>query len=634
MCGIVGGVGNISDSLMKDMLESMSHRGPDNQGSISIDGTVHLGHSRLSIIDLSSASNQPLWDVSGRACIVFNGEIYNYRELRDELASNGYSFTSNGDAEVLLNLYLHFGEDALSHLNGIFSFAIWDSEKNHLFLARDHFGVKPLYYVKNSEGFFFASEIKSLLKLPSVSREINYDAIFRSIVFLWSPGPKTILKQVKKLEPGSYLLVKNAEVVRCQEYWSWPEYNPIGDVESSKFSVISALDNSVADQLVSDVPLGAFLSGGLDSSLLVAMACKKSGKELPCFTIKSVEKGGDNDGFSDDLPYAKKVANTLGCPLTIVEATPDIVSDLRSMLYHLDEPQADPAPLNVSMICKKAKEMGVKVLLSGAGGDDVFSGYRRHYAIKSERYWSWLPKPVRSFLKAIAISLPKEDPRLRRLSKAFSYADFSGDERILSYFYWVNPEVVNSLMTPEVKSQLSDNPMKEILDSMKKVKSRDRLERMLYLERRYFMVDHNFNYTDKMSMAHSIEVRVPFLDARVASAAAKISSSDKQRGRQGKWILKKSAESFLPKDIIYRPKSGFGAPLRAWLKGELKGMVDDVLSEKSLKARGIFSYEKVRQLIIEDRAGKHDYSYPIFALLCLEIWMRIFIDGDESGVKL
>jgi asparagine synthase (glutamine-hydrolysing) len=607
------------------MVHKMAHRDPDNLDWLSQDN-VHLGHARLSIIDLSAKSNQPLWDSKKRAAIVFNGEIYNYQSLRDELIELGVSFESGGDAEVLLNLYLQFGDEGLSKLEGMFSFCIWDTQQKHLVLARDPFGVKPLYYTTTQDGFFFASEIKSLLELPNIDKSLSHEALLRSLVFLYSPGETTLLKQVKKLKPGHVMVASEKGIISCQRYWAWPQYQPQTEtLESYTKKVLSAVQTAVDSQLVADVKVGSFLSGGLDSSLLVAMASKN--QDIPCFTIDTTGgKKGVNDGFEDDLPYAKRVAEHLNVPLNVLSATPDIVKQLPEMIYHLDELQADPAPLNVMMICEHAKAQGVKVLLSGAGGDDVFSGYRRHVAIQFERYWRGLPRFLRAALKHTTKALPKRSPVLRRIAKAFSYADLNESERLLSYFYWIDPSVVRDLFKPSIQMQLAEQPMQFMLDELDGLSTDSPLEKMLHVERNYFLVDHNFNYTDKMSMARGVEVRVPFLDNGVAQMASTLPDGIKQKGKQGKWILKKAAEALLPKSIIYRPKSGFGAPLRRWLQGELAPMVDDLLSEKTLLARGVFEPDKVKALIQADRAGKEDYSYPIFALLCFEIWCQTFID--------
>jgi len=630
MCGIVGAESSNSKQVVEQMLERLKYRGPDHVALTTIE-QLTIGHARLSILDISSSSNQPLWDVTKRACIVFNGEIYNYKALRSELKAVGYSFSSQGDAEVIINMYLEYGVAAFERLRGIFALAIWDMDKRELILARDAFGVKPLYYTESSNGFYFASEIKALLVAHDLSLELNYDALLRSVVFLWSPGPETVLSGIHKLEPGHYLKVKDKKISEKVMYSQWPSYLPGSGRAQEHFDELeSCLRESVRAQLVADVAVGAFLSGGLDSSLIVAMASEIYGNKLECFTIDSTEGNSKNDGFADDLPYAKAAASHVNVPLNIVEAKPDIIKYLSWMIYHLDEPQADPAPINVAMIARAARKKGIKVLFSGAGGDDVFSGYRRHYAIKLERFWSWLPSGGRAILKSSTRKLPKSNPVFRRISKMFAYADLNSDDRLLSYFYWISPDIAYSLFTDEAKQKMSENPFSSLISEIEQLSTKDPLEKMLYLERKYFLVDHNFNYTDKMSMAYGVEVRVPFLDRRVVEYASKIPSKLKQRGKQGKWILKKVAERYLPKSIIYRPKTGFGAPLRSWLQNDLKEVVDELLGKESLEKRGIFKFDAVQSLIDADREGAEDYAYPIFSLVCIEVWCRIFIDGDES----
>lgn len=634
MCGIAGCYGDLDKSELLKMVHSIKHRGPDNQGHEIIEN-ISLGHSRLSIIDLTEASNQPMWDVDRKACIVFNGEIYNFKELREELIQLGYDFQSAGDTEVVLNLYLHHREKMFDKLSGIFSFAIYDSETKELLLARDSYGVKPLYYFQNERGFYFSSELKSLL--PLIAKEnlkLNFEAIFRTILFLWSPGPFTLINDILKLEAGHYLVVKDHQVVKHQKYWQWPEYKPSkSSISDICDDLQSALSYSVKEQLVSDVPIGAFLSGGLDSSLIASLAKNAGIDNLQCFTISSLRGGNDNDGFVNDLPYAKQVADYLDYPLKIVESKPDLLNLLPKMIYHLDEPQGDVAPLNVALICEQSKKMGINVLLSGAGGDDLFTGYRRHHAAYYEKYWTKLPLILRRILKIGSQKLPKSNALSRRLAKAFSFADLSGDERLLSYFYWMDPKLVRDLFTPEVAEQLSENPNQFILNELAKRPESEKVERMLYLEKKYFLVDHNFNYTDKMSMAYGVEVRVPFLDKKVVNIASTTPVRLKLKKGHGKWILKKMAENHLPSSVIYRPKAGFGGPLRHWMRHDLRPLVEEILSEKNIIRRKIFNPVKIRELIDKNNNGAEDYSYPLFTILCMEIWCKIFMDGDLEGIS-
>lgn len=631
MCGIAGFQGRKPAELLTRMADAIQHRGPDHLAIHHLpDNRTGLAHARLSIIDLSSASNQPLWDVTHSHCIVFNGEIYNYKSLRDSLITKGYRFNSSGDAEVLLNLYKEYGLDFLSRLNGIFAFAIWCEQDKTLFVARDQMGVKPLYYSEPQTGFVFSSEIKSLLCDQSISREIDRAAISLYLQYLWCPSPLTPLSQVKKLEPGHYLKVQDGKVVEHRQYFTLPVGidRDLG-FEQSRSLLYSALQNSVERQLVADVKVGAFLSGGLDSSAVAAFASRKLGAEnLPCYTIEF--SGAKGEGMQDDLPYARKVAKHLGVSLEVVKITPDIIEDLPKLIFMLDEPQADLAPLNAWYISGLAHKRGIKVLLSGAGGDDLLTGYRRHYALSKERYWAWLPRWARTVLEKGSGTLPKGNPSLRRIAKAFEYASLDENDRLYTYFHWVKNDVVSGLFSEPLTS--SNDPLASFAQSLPG--DITALQKMLLLDSKFFLVDHNFNYTDKVSMAESVEVRVPLVDMEMVSTAARIPDRYKQHGQHGKWIFKKCMEPLLPLDVIYRPKTGFGAPVRSWLRNELRPTVDSLLSRESVTRRGLFNYEKIRTLIEKDRSGSIDAAYTVLSLMSIEIWCRQFIDVPTPECRL
>lgn len=339
------------------------------------------------------------------------------------------------------------------------------------------------------------------------------------------------------------------------------------------------------------------------------------------------DKAAKQEGMTNDLPYAKKVAKHLGVDLLTVHVGPEMADELATMIYHLDEPQADPAPLNVLFISRLAREQGIKVLLSGAGGDDIFSGYRRHKALMMEKYWAWLPQSIRHTMSETSKMLPNKPASLRRLAKAFRYANLDGDSRIASYFNWLDPNSVNSLFSDDLRSELSFcNPLEQSLADIPE--NIPALNRMLFLEQKHFLADHNLNYTDKMSMAAGVEVRVPLLDPDLVELAARLPIKYKQRGSEGKWIFKKAMEGILPNDVIYRPKTGFGTPMRSWLHGPLKTLVRDILSESSINKRKWFDSKTVNRLLHEDEIGIVDGSYTIFALLCIELWARIFLDEN------
>lgn len=632
MCGISGFSGDFDPGLLEEMNLVQSHRGPDGEGTFyDAQARVGLAHRRLAVLDLSERGHQPMWDITHGACITFNGEVFNFRELRKELQADGFRFRSASDTEVLLNLYRRDGEAMLSRLNGQFAFAIWDPARRQMFLARDQFGIKPLYYATTRAGFLFASELKALLCEETLDRDLDLEAIHYHLTYLWSPAPHTMLQAVRKLEPGHAMIVRSGNIDRNWRFAVQPFSQGIEPVraEDAAQKVRSAIRSAVQRQMFADVPVGAFLSGGLDSSAVVAFAREFSPSKLQCFTTAFRSDSLRDEGMPDDLPYAQRVARHLEVDLHTVNVGPEMADHFEDMVYLLDEPQADPAALNVLFISRLARECGINVLLSGAGGDDVFSGYRRHYALMLEPYWSWLPQPMRRVLAAAARGFPQNAPLTRRISKAFRYARLDADERIESYFFWADPEMVLSLYGPTMIDAKVEPPT-PLLKSLKELGSEvPPLNRMLALEQRFFLPDLNLHYADKMCMASGVEARVPLLDPEVVALAARLPIEYKQRGRQGKWILRKAMEPYLPGDVIHRPKTGFGVPVRRWLRNELRPLVDEVLSSSSLRERGLFDPDPVQRLIANDRAGRIDGAYTILSLLCIELWCRRFLSAPR-----
>lgn len=611
-----------------------AHRGPDDRGQYyDVNARVALGHVRLSILDLSPLGHQPMSDSPGTAIIVFNGEIYNFRELRAQLEIDGYAFRGHSDTEVLLALYRAHGEAMLAKLNGIFAFAIYDQTDQTLFLACDSMGVKPLYFCEERDRFVFASELKALVASGVVEASLNVSALFRYLGFLWSPGGATPFKSVFRLGPGEALRVKDGHII-CR--WCWA--SSVRQTESMELDPAQAIQQvqeglrtAVHRQMVADVPVGAFLSGGLDSSAVVAMAREVS-PNIDCFTIDTGKT--EDAGVVNDLPYARQIAKHLGVKLHEVRVDPSrVAADLQQMVFQLDEPLADLAPLNVLYISQLARQHGVKVLLSGSGGDDLFTGYRRHRALMFERYWAWLPVSARKSLRHTSSRLDQSASWSRRITKAFAYADFPEKNRLTSYFLWGDAQRVLKLFAPEHRAALANEvitaPLDNYLDTLPS--GLPPLQRMLALEQHFFLADHNLLYTDKMSMASGVEVRVPFLDNDLVRLANALPLHLKQHGAEGKWVLKKAMEPLLPHDVIYRPKTGFGVPLRRWLRHELKELVDDMLSSETLHRRGLFDPTAVAELVTEDRAGRVDAAYTILGLICIEIWCRRFLDQAKRG---
>lgn len=656
MCGIVGFQGTFPPELIGAMSDAVAHRGPDGDGAVLLQGEglapTGLGHRRLAIIDLSSAGIQPMTvapdeggGMQSGLTLIYNGEIYNYRELRAELIQSGHRFTTATDSEVVLHLYERDGLAMLDRLNGIFAFAIHDArpqgrpagvDRGALFLARDHMGVKPLYYAEVQEGFLFGSEIKALLRHGGLSRSIDPLALHQMLAYLWTPAPRTMLAGVRKLEPGAALVVHDG---RVRKHWSYYSVPYDGHTDSRSMNEQSAelaerVATAVKRQLVADVPVGAFLSGGLDSSAVVAMMRRAlPDQRITCFSIGFADDR-DMEGNPADLPYARRVARHLGVDLQEVVMEPGAIGRLEEMVTLLDEPQADPAPINALMISERARAMNIPVLLSGAGGDDLFSGYRRHWALQFERYWSWLPQGVRGTAQRIAEDAASGEGNLqsnvamRRAAKMFAYAGANPERRMIAYFWWSTERLRRSLYTREfADATAAFDTAQPLLDSLQRIPAeRDDLQRMLYLESRHFLADHNLNYADRAGMAVGVEIRVPLLDLDLVRFATRVPATLKQQGRVGKAIFKRAMEPYLPRDVIYRPKSGFGAPLRRWLGQELREQVDETLHPDSLRRRGYFDPVAVRRLIDRDRSGAVDGSYTIFALMCFELWCRRFVD--------
>ena len=628
MCGIIGAIG-YKEVNSKSVLSTIGHRGPDSQGCFE-EQNIFLGHVRLSIQDLSDLGRQPMVDSSGRYVVIFNGEIYNHFEIRQKL-SNKYNFLSSSDTETLLYGYIEYGEEILKLLNGIFTFAIYDKIKKEVFIARDQFGVKPLYYYQKDGKFLFGSEIKSFLEFEEFDKSVSMEALVNYITFLWSPGECTAFSNVKKVSPGHYIRISLAkpELPIFHQYYEIPflgKYSPKSEPE-----LIEELDlklfKAVQRQLLSDVPVAFFLSGGLDSSAIVAMAKRVlPNQRLRCYTINSSD--GDDGDFSEDLHYARIVAKHLDLDLVEVDANVDILSNFDKMVYHLDEPQADAAPLNVLNICARAKKDGYKVLIGGTAGDDLFSGYRRHQALEYEEYIRFLPNFLLRKIKSTFNKMKSNNAIGRRLKKLTLNLDLSKPDRMYGYFEWLPLHVSKDLFSSKSKIIIGEYKPKNLFFNLLKgiPDEESDLNKALFWEMKTFLPDHNLNYTDKLSMAIGVEVRVPFLDIDLVEFSTTIPPQFKMKGNTTKYILKKLMERYLPKDVIYRSKTGFGAPVRQWITHDLDKKITADLSIDAINRRGIFDAEKIQQLIKSNNKGTIDASYSIWALLAIESWYKKFVD--------
>lgn len=624
MCGIIGYYGNnVKDFLRSPRIELLTHRGPDNQSSL-IGQNYFIGHTRLSIQDLSDNANQPMKSSDNLYILSFNGEIYNHISLRNKYL-NEIDFKSSGDTETLLYGLIKYGEKFILKLNGIFSFSFLNLSTGDFLIVRDHFGVKPLYYRINEDEIYFSSELKSILSHNKQKAKINTNAIKNYINFLWSPGDQTPFKEYKKLLPGHLIKgnLKKIKTLSITRYYSIPfSGNYFNNKTEDKLvrMLESKLLKAIERQMLSDVPIGFFLSGGLDSSLLVAMARKiNPKKKINCYTINSESL----DGFTNDLLYARKVAKYLNVDLKIVNAKSDILKDFDKVIYYLDEPQSDPAAINVYNICKAARDDGIKVLISGTGGDDVFSGYRRHRAIRIHQFIDMLPLPLLKIIKKISIHINVSNSLSRRIKKLIYNIELKRNERILGLYSWIDKDILKKLF-------INDNDydcfiyFKELEKLIKEEPSE--LNKMLFWDLNTFLVDHNLNYTDKLGMASGVEVRVPYLDIDLVEFSTKIPPSLKLKGNTTKYLLKRVAEKYLPNEVIYRPKTGFGAPVRKWIKNDMNSFINDYLSQESIEKRKIFNYDKIKELIDLNASKKEDLAYPIWSLLAIESWLRQFHD--------
>jgi len=645
MCGINGFVGDFGprpDALLAAMNAATAHRGPDDAGAfVDPSGTAGLAHRRLSILDLSPAGRQPMVDPSGLVRITFNGEIYNYLDLRSELEGRGHVFRSRTDTEVLLCLYLEQGERMLDRLNGMFAFAVWDGRDRTLFAARDHFGIKPFYYATPGAGrLIFSSEVKALLTCPDVPRALNTPALADYLSFLWVSDPLTMFRGVSKLPPGHKLRWR-AGRLDVTPYWDFDADGGglMDRPEAEVAEELSArLDEAVRRQLIADVPVGAFLSGGLDSSGIVAAMARAHRGGVRCYTM-AIDPG-DNaiDQFADDLPYARKVAAHLGVTLTEVRADPKIADLWPEMVYHLDEPIADPAAINCYLIAKLAREDGTKVLLSGQGADELFAGYRWHKAPDLLRPLGRLPRPFGRAIAAASRLLPgsasgKLGGAFRRARKLLAGAGLDPVDQFALYTQWTTREARRSLLAPEVAAEADARDTPALTRALLRARpGRSPLNARLYRDLKTFLPALNLTYTDKASMAVGLECRVPFLDLDLAAFAAKIPPGLKLKGNRSKHILKEALRPRLPAGVIDRPKTGFGVPLRKWIRDDLREMVGDLVSERRVRDRGLFRWEAVESVLrgVDRRSG--DGAYLVWSLLTLELWQQTFLDAATTRV--
>jgi asparagine synthase (glutamine-hydrolysing) len=630
MCGITGIIHPEAPEYISDANLRMAHRGPDDEG-IFTHKNLSLAHRRLSILDLSENGHQPMISENGRYVLVFNGEIYNHQALRESLKAK-YCFKSSSDTETLLYGLIEFGKDFINRLNGIFAFAFFDTETEDLLIVRDQLGVKPLYYYADNQTFAFGSEIKSFLALPDFDKEIDKESLINYLSLLWSAGEKTPFQKVKKLLAGHYLTLnlKAPDKFEFHQYYQIPFTGKY--THKTENELIDELEkrllNAVERQLMADVPLGFFLSGGLDSSAIVAMARKlRPDESLKCYTTKTNSVHQQVEGFEDDLKYARLVAKHLNLDLVEVETEVNIRQDFDSMIYHLDEPQADFAPINVLNICKLARKDGCKVLLGGLAGDELFSGYRRHQATIYNHYLDFIPLFLRKTISSFLHQIHTDFAIARRVKKILNGSTFHKTQRLYQYYEWLSLDTVKGLFKDK-KSIETYSPQAFFESLLQEIPhEKNDLNKLLFWDLKTFLPNHNLNYTDKMSMATGVEVRVPFLDIELLEFSCQIPPKLKMKGITTKYLLKKMMEKYLPHEVIYRSKTGFGVPLRQWIKNDLDPMIQQYLSRELIEKRGIFDVQAIGKLIRDNKNGKVDASYSILCLMAIESWHQQFVDN-------
>ncbi|MGI8789036.1 MAG: asparagine synthase (glutamine-hydrolyzing) [Pyrinomonadaceae bacterium] len=656
MCGITGWANlenkssqNNSEAILHAMCERMKHRGPDSEG-LWTDESVALGMRRLSIIDLHTGE-QPVYSEDKSIIVVMNGELYNFREVKKELENKGHRFETQTDTEILPHLYEEYGDAMLEHINGMFAFALWDKRKKRLLIARDRFGEKPLYYGVFDGKLIFASEPKVLLTHPSIKPEINLDALRKYLSFDYVPAPDSIYKNIYKLPAAHLLIAENGEV-KTRRYWNltWQKGgSPHGSkgtndgngnalanarasasnrpltIDDAAMDLRELLADSVRMRLVSDVPLGILLSGGIDSSTVAAFAQKFSTEKVKTFSI-----GFEEDSF-DESKFARQVAAHLGTEhyedKLSVERAADLVSEIGTWL---DEPLSDGSLLPTFLLARFVRKY-VTVALGGDGGDEIFAGYPMYFGHKIARIYDSIPRVLRNgLIEPVVNNLPVSTKNLSFDYKAKRFVAASKYDTVTRHHSWFGSFSIdgqNDLLTKDVLAQTSGDIYQGAKDLLQICDAANEIEQMQFLDMNFYMAEDILTKVDRASMAVSLEVRAPFLDPRVAEFAASLPIEYKLKGSKGKYILKKAVEDLLPRNILQRPKKGFGIPLAEWLKGRLNPLLHDLLAPERLKNQNLFNADYVQKLLREHEQGKASHHKQLWTLLVFQLWYDNFLEN-------
>lgn len=626
MCGITGMMYHerhrcISMQVVETMCRTLVHRGPDDEGFFC-DRNVALAMRRLNIIDLATG-HQPISNENGRMWIVFNGEIYNYQELREDLQEKGHIFATSSDTETIIHAYEEYGTDCVSRFNGMFAFAIWDKDEQKLIIARDRLGVKPLYYFQNERGLVFGSELKALLVCPEVPRELDYHALDAFLTFEYIPAPLTIFKGIRKLLPGHILTVHRGQVT-TEQYWRLTHSTTDMTEQECEQAFLGLFKDAVRLRLVSDVPLGAFLSGGIDSSAVVCMMSELMDRPVTTFSI------GFDDPSYNELTYARRIATHFRTDHHELVIQPQIVDLVEDLVGFLDEPLADVSVFPTYLVSQLARQH-VTVALSGDAGDELFAGYDWYVAARLEEYYRcWLPDDVRQrWLPEVFSWLPPLSRKKGVLNKAKRFIEGAARDPALQHFRWtmyLTDQSRRALYAPDLQQETDDASTEgRFAQYLNHFPLASSVWRQQYADIQTFLVDDILVKVDRMSMANSLEARSPFLDFRIAEFAMRLPSRLTLRGLKSKYLLKRCFESKIPHDILYRKKEGFSIPMKNWLKEDLRTMMEDVLSIDRLNDDGLFNVAYVEQLKREHISGVANHAHTLWPLMVFQIWQDRFV---------
>jgi len=629
MCGIFGIVSSKTDRHQLEVsTDTLRHRGPDDSGFF-IGANVGFGHRRLSIIDLEGG-HQPIFNEDHTKCIIFNGEIYNFMDLRDQLLRKGHRFSTRSDTETILHAYEEWGKSCVDHLRGMFSFAIWDSREKTLFLARDRLGIKPLFYGEHRGSFYFASEMKAILAISDFPREIDEGALVNYFTLSYIPAPLTIFKSIKKLLPGHTLTYHNDQF-EISKYWDLyfvPNRNKDEDYFIQGF--MNLLQEAVKIRLISEVPLGAFLSGGIDSSTVVALMSRVSESPVKTFTIGF---GGNVGGYLDERKYAKLVADHYRTDHKEYEVFPQPQGLIEKIVRAFDEPFADDSTIPSFFVCKTARE-NVTVALSGLGGDEVFAGYERYLGLRFSRIYKNIPLFFReNFFQKFVESLPERGDghyTINHMKRFVRSASLKPDLAYLGFISKMNSRIEGSFFSEPERFEEHRNSCQDLIlsyfNSPNISDEPDSLNRAFYCDIKTYLPEDILAVTDRMSMHHALEVRVPFLDHKFIEFCATIPPEMKVKWFRKKYLLKKGVKNLLPEQVIQHRKQGFVGPMAQWLKNDLKPYVLETLSEKNLKRHHLFNYQTIQTVLREHFSGKEIHDTLIWSMVIFQKWFDLYIE--------